>query len=98
MKAKVIGLVLTVAAFNGCASTGPASNDGPRVPVFRVGQDTPCDYESMGRIVAEGPEPRLPTFVHLPPPSLPRRVEFEGEAVRWIEGTCKGSATGSLAR
>ena len=128
MKAKVIGLVLTVVALNGCASTGPASNDGPSVPVFRIGQETPCEYESLGRIVAEAtmtsfserdyelamnrelgragskigadaviaedPIARLPFAVgqvrqHPPSPSLQRRVEFEGEAVRWIEGTCR---------
>jgi len=128
MKEKVIGLVLTVVALNGCASTGPATDDGPRVPVFRIGQETPCEYESMGRIaaeatmtsfserdyelamnrelgragskigadavIAEDPLARLPFAVgqvrqHPAQPPPQRRVEFVGEAVRWIEGTCK---------
>jgi len=47
-------------------------------------------------VIAEEPVLRLPFNVarvrtgERPSPPRPREVEFEGEAVRWIEGTCKG--------
>ena len=37
----------------GCASTRPPPEEGPRVPVFQVADDLPCEYEVTGVVRAE---------------------------------------------
>ena len=125
MAAPKVGLLSLALVLTGCVSAGPRPDDLPRVPVYQIGEETPCDYELIRRVVAEqgntgrsdqdfrlamqralgiaGAEAgadavivrdyvrRLlftTTRTGLPPsPSPP--LMFEGEAVRWIEGTCK---------
>jgi hypothetical protein len=113
---------LVAPALIGCASPGLRVDEQPRAPVYRFGQETPCDYESIGPITAEttlysgddyektrvkalgeaaarmgadavilpdpAPSVRLP-FVVQGQLSPPRQVRFEGEAVRWVAGTCR---------
>ena len=122
MKGLKLTLSLVSVAVIGCASSGPRVDQDSGVPVFRFGQETPCDYESIGTVIAETtiysgddyrtvrvralsdagarmgadavilPDPGLPArlpFVVQGQQSAPRQVKFEGEAVQWIEGTCK---------
>ena len=46
------GLVLLL-ILNGCVSKAPASENLPRVPVYQIVDETPCEYEAIGRAEAE---------------------------------------------
>mgnify|MGYP001031125503 CR=1 FL=1 len=52
MKHQRLALIILSLALAGCASWGPRAEDEPRVPVYRHDQETPCDYEPLGRVVA----------------------------------------------
>lgn len=113
----------------GCATSSPAPEDeGPRVPVYQVGDKLPCDYEVIRIVRAERKQGvrsdvenhrameqalgktgadagadavivddfslKLPFVVvrsgqPRPSPSISRLPPYEGNAVRWIPGTCK---------
>jgi len=53
MRAVGIGIPLFAFTLVGCASSAPQIEDLPRVPVYQVGEETPCEYEQLGRVVAE---------------------------------------------
>ena len=44
--ARPVFLLLGLFLF-GCASAGPPAEEGPRVPVYEEGEETPCEYEVM---------------------------------------------------
>lgn len=47
MRVSNIGVLLSGLFMLGCASTGPPAEDGPVVPVYEEGEETPCEYEVM---------------------------------------------------
>ena len=47
--------VLFAFFLTGCASAGSGGEGDPRVPVYRADEETPCEYEFIGTVVAEVP-------------------------------------------
>ena len=53
MAGRAVAPLLGALVLSGCASAGPRNEDGPRVPVFQAGEETPCDYETIGPVSAQ---------------------------------------------
>ena len=126
---KTLPIFMAVLA-GGCASGGSGVDERTSVPVYRLDEQTPCEYEAIGPVSAEATidlrgsrdipltrsrvlgragaevgadavilkdsEEREPTVDTDPrsgdPVPIQIRFRFEGEAVTWIDGTCRQRA------